>query len=321
MAGLRSLPGLRAGTGRGERPDALRRADSRVGRRRNFRRLAERTWSVSPPLALLLADRIAPWLHPFTAVPDDPHVLGGRLITELLGPLKPRELEAIARRSASARYRGVLMRRAIERQGLPAAAGLLRWRPGSLDRLNEVRASARGALFTTWHAGPTLAIWSGLYAHGFSLLKLQIGERFPPPPDWEFIHPGRDGGFEAPAMKRALRRLRSGDCVAIPADMYHWSPRIIEAPCLGRRVAFSRAIPTLASMSGAPVIPIFASWSRNKQAVELDVQPPLSADAATDLALTRALAQRVEIYLRGHLEEYDAHYARLFAAHPRIVPE
>lgn len=218
-----------------------------------------------------------------------------------------------------------MLRRAVETRGLGAAGQLVRWTGGSRERLEGLKARRRGALLTTWHAGPTLGIWAGLAMVGMPVLKFQVGDRFPLPPDWETLDPDEQGGFRAPAMKRALNHLREGGCVIVPADMYQWSPRVKRAPCLGRRVAFSTAIAALAELSRAEAIPAFAWWSEDGRSIEIDVQAPLEAgedldaDAAElETRIVADLARRVEVYLREHLDEYDAHYARMFARHERI---
>jgi hypothetical protein len=252
------------------------------------------------------------------------NTLGPELIQQILGPLSEAEIDRIAFRSAGARYRGKMLRRAVERRGLDVADRLLRWTPGSRERLDAFRRSGQGVLLTTWHAGPTLGIWAGLAPLQISLLKFQVGERFAPPANWEVVDPDEQGNFRAPAMKRALKHLRGGGWVAIPADLYQWSGRAAFAPCLGRQVAFSNALTALAELSGSRIVPVFAQWDAEGRAIEVDVQPPLGETADSPGAreqgggdLIAELARRVEVYLRDHLDEYDVFYATMFARHER----
>lgn len=280
---------------------------------------------MAPGLALSLVTRLAPRFHPPGASPTDKHILTPDLIEELLRPVCPENVEAVARRSAAVRYRGRLLRRMVERQGLAAAGRRVRWTAGSRERLEALRDRGEGAFLTTWHAGPTLGLWAALAELGMPVLKFQVGERFALPPGWETIDPDRQGGFRAPAMKRALRHLRRGGCVVIPADMYQWSSRSVMAPCLGRQAAFSNAVAPLAGLSGASVLPAFAWWSEGGRTIEVEVQAPVEPGGEIDAdspeferALIRDLARRAEVYLREHPEEYDAHYARMFIRHERL---
>lgn len=297
-----------------------------MSRRRSVLRAAEAVFPLAPRLSMGLAAWAAPRLDPHPGEKRNPHLLDPSLIRELLGPLPKEEMDRLLRRNAAARIRGIVLRHAIERRGLDCARPLLRWTEGSLERLGHARAEGRGLCLTTWHAGPTLGLWAGLAQLGLPLLKFQVGERFPSPAGWTCIDPDREGALRAGAMKRALRHLRQGGCVAIPADMYQWSTRAVLSPCLGRQAAFSRAIPALVELSGAPVIPLFAWWGRGGRTLELEVQQELAVESAGagpspefETVVARELAGRVEAYLRVHLDEYDAHYARMFVAHPPIA--
>lgn len=289
--------------------------------RRNLLRLAEILFPAAPSLSLALVDSAASRRH---QQGTGRNTLGPELIQEILGPLSSSELDRIALRSAASRYRGKMLRRAVERRGLTAASGLLGWTPGSRERLLELKQSGEGVFLTTWHIGPTLGIWSGLAPLDISLLKFQVGDRFELPRDWKIVDPDEQGDFRAPAMKLALKHLRKGGWVVIPADMYQWSPRATFAPCLGRRAAFSNALAVLAELSGARVVPVFAHWDAAGRKIEVDIQSPLSLEGGGgkegefERLIVGEFAQRVERYLREHLDEYDVYYASMFAKHERI---
>lgn len=129
-----------------------------------------------------------------------------------------------------------------------------------------LKEQRNGAFLTTWQAGPTLGFWADLASVGVPVLKFQVGDRFPLPPDWETVDPDAEAEFRAPAMKRALRHLRRGNDVVIPADRYQWSRRVATAACLVRRAALSTAIAALAPLSGVQDLPVFAWWSASGRA-------------------------------------------------------
>jgi lauroyl/myristoyl acyltransferase len=132
------------------------------------------------------------------------------------------------------------------------------------------------------------------------------------------------GGGEAEraaALWRAVRYLKDGGLVLIAADGLA-GDRTRPVEFLGRRILLARGPFVLARLSGAPLIPIVASWTsdrqiRVEQGSALDVGVPPSNGEAFEAAAARATASWMERRVLQSPRELRPHTIRWLQTAPR----
>jgi lauroyl/myristoyl acyltransferase len=187
------------------------------------------------------------------------------------------------------------------------------------ERLHALAAQQAPALLLTWHTGPYRAVGAALHIHGFELLVM---ERRAIPPSatvpLDRVSAGGDVWRSAAALKAAVDRLRGGGFVLLAGDGRQGIGGV-EAEVLGRRLFFRQGLATLVRLSGAPVLPIVASWRGSS--IDVTVHPPLEVPAgspADQLAerVVGASARWLDSYLRAFPEEIWPERVRELLAAP-----
>lgn len=169
------------------------------------------------------------------------------------------------------------------------------------ERLHALVAKRAPAILLNWHTGPYRAVGTALYVHGFEPLVM---EHHPIPHSvtvpLERVAAAGDTWTATAALKAVLDRLRSGGFVLMAGDGYEGA-RGVEAEVLGRRLVFRQGLATLVRLSGAPVLPVVASWRGGS--IDVTLHPPLELRGGGDAeAVVGACAHWLDGYLRAHPE-------------------
>ena len=268
---------------------------------------------LSPRLALTTA-AAAGYLG--RAVPTDAVTL--EQLGTLLGHVPPDRLRAIRRAiyGRSERTKLLFM--------LLARGELRRWKPclrvRGFERLRALVAQRTPAVLLSWHTGPYRAVGAALYVDGFDPLVVErraIAHSAAVP--LERVSAEGEPWRATAALKAAVDRLRGGGLVLWAGDGYEGATGGGEVEILGRRVVFRQGLATLVRLSGAPVLPIVASWRGGL--IEVTLHPPLELAAGgaagrTPEAIVGTAAGWLDGYLREHPEELWPERVRELLAAP-----
>jgi KDO2-lipid IV(A) lauroyltransferase len=210
----------------------------------------------------------------------------------------------------------------------------LRGRARSLGKLVEIRgrehleaalAGGKGAILCTAHFGSYMGAFSLLHAGGFPVTT--IGRwwwNYPPDETsavrrmWDFVYarrvlrhrqrpniepwPGR-----VQVALQAAAALRGNEVVTICSDappLDAERARTIEVPFLGRKVGLLPGVVSLARLTGAPVLMVFAYRSADFRHQVLEISPPVSMEGDTATAFERCVAA-MDAAITAHPAEWD----------------
>jgi lauroyl/myristoyl acyltransferase len=213
--------------------------------------------------------------------------LGGQTVAQaieaLFGPLSVRARLELVRQVTATELRNRCLTQLIRLAGLGSVARLLRC--VDVRSLEASRASSRGTLAITWHYGAKAALGPAFRQLGMSaLLFTRTPRDLPAPPGagasaarLEFLVVGEPRDRVA-HLTRALRHLASGGLVGIAVDGQQGAATL-EIPFLGRRLSVTRGPAVLARLTGAPMIPVLATWARDG-AIEVRSFDPLRVPPA-----------------------------------------
>jgi hypothetical protein len=114
-----------------------------------------------------------------------------------------------------------------------------------------------------------------------------------------------DAAAAARCLPLALDRLRSGGLLHTAVDTPRGAQRL-GVPILGREVRLSRALATLARVTGAPALPVAAGWEGERLRIRFGAPLPTgpAADAESwERAWLSGYARWYEGQLRGAAED------------------
>jgi lauroyl/myristoyl acyltransferase len=283
--------------------------------------------AVAPLLALLpasLAYRAACWRGDWTfrSWPDKHGEVVGNLHQVLGDKLSPGEAERVAR--------DIFRIRSCEVIDLM----LLRGQAKSLGKLVEIRgrehldaalAGGKGAILCSAHFGSYLSAFSLLQVDGIPVTT--IGRwwwRYPPDESsaerrmWDFVFarrvlrhrqrpniepwPGRLG-----VAVQAAAALRDNEVVTISSDappLDAERTRTIAVPFLGRQARILPGVVTLARLTGAPVLMVFAHRSADYRHQVVEISPALPMEGETATVFGRCAAA-MDAAITAHPAEWD----------------
>lgn len=174
------------------------------------------------------------------------------------------------------------------------------------ERVRTALAAGRGVLLFSGHFG----YWElqGI-AHPLALPPMSVLAR---PLDNPYLHTllertrratGNQVIYRRGAVRRILRALEAGECVAIMIDQHIQPVDAVTVDFFNQPAATTSALATLALRTGAPVIPVFAlplGGGRYRMIYEHPVEPPPpdSADPVRDF--TQRCTDVLEMYVRRH---------------------
>jgi len=181
-----------------------------------------------------------------------------------------------------------------------------------LDRLDEVLQNGHGAIVMAAHFG---LYCSGLVALGLTGIR-QVFLANDTPNDPRFSGPNRkhselkmrrmttvgkgrfvlldlEQGVTTPAVRELLRALEQNHVVVVVLDVPpHFATATESAEFLGRECRFPVGLFRLASLSGAPVVPMFCPVREGRRKVILEPCLNLTGDLAKDLQAGVSLLDR-----------------------------
>jgi lauroyl/myristoyl acyltransferase len=237
----------------------------------------------------------------------------------LLGHLPPSRLPALRRAIDGRSARTTLFRMLLARRELKLLKPCLRVH--GFERLHTLAARQAPAILLTWHTGPYLAVGTALHIQGFEVLVMQRRATL----SSDAVRLDRVSAEGAPwrgaaALKAAVDRLRGGGFVLLAGDGRQGVGGV-EAPVLGHRLLFRQGLATLVRLSGAPVLPIVASWSGNS--IDVTVHPPLELPTGVgadelEETVVRVAACWLDGYLRAAPEELWPERIREILAAPAV---
>jgi lauroyl/myristoyl acyltransferase len=282
---------------------------------------------IAPLLALLpapLAYRAACWRADWTFRywPEKRGEVLANLRQVLGAGLSQQEAERLAR--------GIFRTRTCEVIDLMR----LRGRARSLGKLVEIRgrehleaalAGGKGAILCTAHFGSYMGAFSLLHVGGFPVTT--IGRwwwNYPPDESstvrrmWDFVYarrvlrhrqrpniepwPGR-----VQVALQAAAALRANEVVTICSDappLDAERARAVEVPFLGRKASLLPGVVSLARLTGAPVLMVFAHRSADYCHQVLEISPPVPMEGDTATAFERCVAA-MDAAIMAHPAEWD----------------
>jgi lauroyl/myristoyl acyltransferase len=211
---------------------------------------------------------------------------------------------------------------------------LLRGRARSLERLTEVRgrehleaaiAGGKGAILCSAHSGSYLCAFSVIHAGGFPVTS--IGRwwwRYPPGGSsavrrvWDFVYARRvlwhrqrpsiepwPGRMQVAVQAAAV--LRDNEVLTICSDappLDAERARTIAVPFLGRQASLLPGVVTLARLTGAPVLMVFAHRTSDYRHQVLEISPPVPMEGETAVAFGHCVAA-MDTAIRQYPAEWD----------------
>jgi lauroyl/myristoyl acyltransferase len=210
----------------------------------------------------------------------------------------------------------------------------LRGRARSLQKLVEIRgrdhldaalAGGKGAILCSAHFGSFDCAFSLLHAGGLPVTS--VGRwwwKYPPGSPsadqrvWDWVYARRllrhrqrphiepwPGRFQIAAQAAAV--LRGNEVVTICSDAAPLAAeaiRTIEVPMLGRQARLLPGVATLARLTGAPVLMIFAHRSADYCHQVVEISAPVSMDGEMATAFGRCAAA-IDAAITAHPAEWD----------------
>lgn len=179
------------------------------------------------------------------------------------------------------------------------------------EHLEAARAAGKGTILCTAHFGSYLSALSLLNASGFPLTDVgrwdwryhselsSLERRF-----WDFVYARRvlrhrqrpniepwQGRVQVAVQAAAVLRdneavMICSDAPPIPADR----GRTVEVPFLGRHATLLPGVVTLAEITGAKLLMVFAHRSEDYRHQVIEISPPVSLDGGSEAAFGRCAA-------------------------------
>jgi KDO2-lipid IV(A) lauroyltransferase len=184
--------------------------------------------------------------------------------------------------------------------------------PQGLEHLESAQASGRGVILFTGHIGG----WE-LSSFGLSLLGKPLSflvRRIDNPKietlvDRMRIHCGNRTIDKRSAAREMLQILRQGGVLGILVDLNTLDREALFVDFFGVQASTTFIVAKLALRTGAPVLPVFAPWDKERKKFLLLIDEPvafaLSGDEVQDVrALTQAYTSVVEKYVRRYPDQW-----------------
>jgi Kdo2-lipid IVA lauroyltransferase/acyltransferase len=211
---------------------------------------------------------------------------------------------------------------------------LLRGRARSLEKLVEIRgrehleaalAGGKGAILCSAHFGSYLGAFSLIHTSGFPVTS--IGRwwwRYPPGGSpivrrvWDFVYARRVLRFrQRPSIEpwpgrmqvavQAAAVLRDNEVLTICSDappLDSERNRTVDVPFLGRQAGLLSGVVTLAKLTGAPVLMVFAHRSADYRHQILEISAPVPMEGDTAVAFGHCVAA-MDSAIREYPAEWD----------------
>ncbi len=222
-------------------------------------------------------------------------------LSALLGNLSPHELRRILREIDARWARSSLLKHLVAQGAVREVSSCLRLR--GFERLFALRERHVPAILVTWHTGPYQIVGTAVRSQGLEMLTIARGIADPELNEGHSITPAGSQTQAVAALKRAVVHLRAGGIAGVAGDGNYGSS-VTEVTVLNRRLAFRHGFATLARLTGAPIMPIVASW--NGGTIDVTVHEPLAlpAPVETPLEFEHAVLHAAAAWFDGYLRTY-----------------
>src|SRR5690606_12671472 len=259
----------------------------------------------------------------------------GRLSAQLRGRPRPADVAAvlaghpalasldpvrIACEAKASTYRARALLALARRRGLDAVVPLLE-REG-IGPLQSLATPGVSAVVVTWHFGAGCGLSAAFHRYGIRGWAL-TRNALPAEHASVSLRVGRDGDDRARALWRAINLLKDeGGVIVVAADGMA-GERTRPVPLLGRQARLSRGPFVLARLTGAPLVPVVATWTAART-LKIVVGRPLVVDAprtdvdAFETAAARAAAAWMEDRIVAMPSDLRPHIYRALASSPRV---
>lgn len=232
------------------------------------------------------------------------------------------EATRVARGLSAQHQQTRLLMTLLGRHGIAKVAASFDFDDSSLAALAS-RCAQAPIIFLTWHAGPIFSLGGAFSRLGIRPLAIRrTGGWYPATPGLDLAATDGSGEARAAAFASGLSRLREGGLVLMAADARGFSTTPV-VPFFGRGVAPARGPFALASMTGAPIVPIVARYTPHGTVGILLGERLQVQGHGTDVetALAAAAMAWLEAYLRRHPEELWVGSLRWLRSAPRLGQE
>lgn len=249
---------------------------------RQWDRLSRFVGQYSLRAGLWAADRRAAYFYRRSLGGRYNHVPRPDAVKSLFGISDPEEYREYCRKHLIWHCRKALIRHFAVEGRLEHSAPLVRWKDP--DLLRSLIDSGKPLVFTSFHASPSTACWSGLVPLGLKMIRAQRTPWKAVPPGWKFLRMNWDYSNSVVVLKKCLRHLRKGGHVAITLDGGSNAGDAPRFELLGRQVRNPKGVTTLAQMAEATLVMLAGRWLPNSYEVEIDILEviPFDGDSPDD---------------------------------------
>jgi Kdo2-lipid IVA lauroyltransferase/acyltransferase len=207
------------------------------------------------------------------------------------------------------------LKRRVMYQGLAHFARALRSKPGT------------GALILTAHFGNFELLLAAHALHGYQIGLVHHTQRFLAGDAlMTFVREraGVDIIRKHSAARAVLRAIKDGDLVGIPYDQNAKRSEAVFVPFFGEPAATAGAVPRLAMISGASVVPVFMVRQPDKRHHRIVIREAITLQRSGDtdadvLENTRRFVRAVEEVVREYPEQFLWTHRR-YRTRPRGLP-
>lgn len=143
------------------------------------------------------------------------------------------------------------------------------------DYLFHLHKSKHPVIIIVGHIGPDLASLSCLYKLGIPVLALKHIADFNCPPEIELAETHSNPSKKAFALKRAIDHLKTGGIVFVAFDIGSQKNEFHKVKFLERQYSFPSGIALMSRLTGAPIIPMHATWPSIKVRMDVYIHSPI----------------------------------------------
>ena len=181
-----------------------------------------------------------------------------------------------------------------------------------LEQLEAAQAEGRGVILFTGHIGAwELSSFAlSLFGHPLSFLVRRIDNpKIEAIVDRARTHLGNRTIDKRLAAREMLQILRDNGILGILVDLNTLDREAIFVEFFGRPAATTFLVAKLALRTGAPVLPVFAPWDKDRQRFLLKIDRPLTIELTGDeqlnvQRLTQQYTRVVEDYARRYPDQW-----------------